>query len=474
MLGIADFIGVLRYRRLIILWSVLVAACVATVIGFALPKSYVSAARVQVDSKQKNNLTGLFEPRVRVAEFLGQQAAIAGSRAVALNVVDQLVEDGVVSLADYEEQWREETGGEAEPGNDLRLWAADELRNKLEIKADALESTLQISYRSEDPARAARIANGFANGYMRTILEQRQRRFARTAESFSTETRSLADDVVSAQQDLAQFREKSGILPIGIERVEAEELEYGALAARLAAARADNSEAQSLMRKARSTPRETLISFPIPDDAIPARQAQMRLGAVIAQLARLSDRYGETYPDYVEAAREKRKLEQTIVDSINERADYASRRVAALEVEIDELRGQVSGIQSNRDAYALLENRVAASQETFNLVASRTLQESLQSRVDAIDVILLARAVPSSAPATPPLALITVLGAVLGLMIGTCTGVFAEFFEARVRLDDRAGKIFRTTSYGTVEMPTAMRRRRRRKALLALPRKEAA
>lgn len=445
-MGVFDLFAVLKFRKLIVLWAAAVGLGVGIALSVALPTKYLSTSKVQVDSLQRNELTGLIEPRVRVGEYLGQQAAVASSRTVALEVINRLSDEGFIVLGDFEERWRKETGGETVAGNDLRLWAADELLRDFEVTANEIASTLELGYRAEDPAQAARVANAFASAYMSTVLDQKQRRSARRAASFSDETEALAKGVSDAQSDLAAFREKSGVVPLGQHKIEAAEIELSTLTERLAQARADSAEAQSLRRQADALPPSAMVSFPLPFDATSARESQERLVAVAPVVARLAERYGPKYPDYVEAAREKTTLENDILRSIRERAEFATRRVAALDAQAARLKEQVIGMQQTRQAYDLLEDKVAASQETYNLVTTRSLQESLQSRVDSIDVFLLARATPPSDPATPAIWLIALLGGLSGLALGAAIAVFVELYEGRIRTIDAIRHSFRTST----------------------------
>jgi uncharacterized protein involved in exopolysaccharide biosynthesis len=459
-MGVLDLIGVLKARRLIVLWTIVVGLVVGFALAIILPTKYMSRALVQVDSIQRNSLTGLVEPRLRVAEYLGQQAAVASSRTVALEVINRLSDEGFIALADYEERWRKETGGELVAGNDARLWAADQLLRDLTVTANDIGSTLELGFRAEDPAQAARVANAFASAYMSTVLDQKQRRFARKAANFSDETQALAENVASAQNELALYREASGILPMGSQKVEASDIELAALTTRLAEARADDAEAQSLLRQAEATPTSGLVNFPLPEDALPGRQAQARLAAVAATLTRIGERYGERYPDYIETANEQAALERNILQSVRDRADYSSNRVAALEKQAAILKATVSGMQKTRETYDLLEDRVSASQDTFNLVTTRSLQESLQARVDTLDVFLLSRATPPANPATPPSWLIALLGAFAGIALGSGVAVFVELMEGRVRTVDVVQRNFRTHLVCEI---TAAKPQRRRK-----------
>ena len=74
-MGFLALISVLNARKFVVAAAVAVSCVIALLAGIITPTEYKSTARVQVDSRQKNPLTGLFEPRLRVSEFLGQQAA---------------------------------------------------------------------------------------------------------------------------------------------------------------------------------------------------------------------------------------------------------------------------------------------------------------------------------------------------------------------------------------------------------------
>ena len=458
-MGILDLFAVLKFRKLIVLWALAVGLGVGVALAVLLPTKYVSTAKVQVDSLQRNSLTGLIEPRVRVGEYLGQQAAVATSRTVALEVINRLSEEGFIVLSDYEERWRKETGGEVIAGNDARLWAADQILKDLTVTANEIGSTLELGFRAGDPAQAARVANEFASAYMSIVLDQKQRRFARKAASFSDETRALAQGVADAQSELAAFRERSGILPIGEHKTEAAEIELATLTERLAVARTENAEAQSVRRQAEAAPRSAMISFPLPFELTSAREAQERLVAVAPVVARLSQRYGPKYPDYVEAAKEKADLESDILRAVRDRAEQTANSVAALEAQAARLRAEVSGTRSTREAYDLLENKVEASQETFDLVTTRTLQETLQSRVDSLDVFLLSRATPPADPATPPKWMIALIGAFAGAFLGAAIAVLVEFYEGRIRSSDVVARSLKTQIVCEIDREKPMRRR---------------
>lgn len=463
-------------RRLILGWGALVGLVVGLATGAFLPKTYESSATVLVDSIQKD-VTGLYEPRLRVAEFLGQQAAIAQSRAVALEAFDRLTEDGFIAFADFESRWRRETGGEIVAGNDPRAWAADELVRNLVVEADAATSTLTIGYRAQDPAQAARVAESFAAAYMKTVLEQRQRRAARAAASLSDERQTLERDLEGAQRELNHYREKSGIIGMGDHRLEGAEIELQSLTTHLADARADLARVQSLQALVdRSTP-EGLKTLALGDDLDAGRAAQAQLGEVSAALEVLRGRFGETYPDLVDLRRRKESLEASVRLAVKDRVDYAERRLRALEAEAAEKKAEVMSLQKVKETYDRLEKKVSASRDTYSLVANRTLQEAMQSRVDDLDVVLLARAVPPPHALTPPLYVIALLGLLAGAILSAGAAVAIEFSEGRVRDAEAVRRLLRAPVLA--EIPAAPsgaepRRKRSKRAAARQPARAAA
>ncbi|MEQ1929096.1 MAG: hypothetical protein ABL957_01000 [Parvularculaceae bacterium] len=462
-MGFNALLRCLAARKLILGWAALVGLAVGLAAGALLPRTYESSAKVLVDSIQKDMVTGLYEPRLRVSEYLGQQAAIAGSRAVALEAFDALVDEGFIAPSDFDERWRRETGGEIVAGNDSRLWAADELVENLFVSADSVEGTLSIAYRGDDPGQASRVANSFAAAYMKTVLDQRQRRAARSAASFTEERQTLERDLEGAQRDLSEFREGAGIVAMGDNRLETAELELTSLATSVANARADLSQAQALWSLSQQSAAEGLKTLALGEDLHGARQAQQRLGEVAAALQALGGRFDESYPDYVDLKRQKETLEASIRLAVQDRVEYAERRLRALERDAGRKKTEVVSLQKVKETYDRLENKVSASRDTYALVANRTMQEAMQSRVDDLDVVLLSRAVPPTEALTPPFVVIALLGLMIGAVLGAGVAVAVEFAEGRIRDAATVRRLLRAPVLAEIPAPPRAVRRRRRK-----------
>lgn len=432
-MSINAFLMALRARGLIILWTLLIAGISAYLVAGVLPESYQASAKVQVSALRKNPLTGTVEPAQRVNEFLGQQAAVISSRTVALKVVDTLLQEGALPWQDLQSEWREQTGGEMLPGNDLKTWIADELMDSLQIQSSISESTLTVNYKAETSARAARYANAFADAYMITVLEQRKRRAERNAASFSEETKTFEKKVEKAREELAEFQQHSGMVTIGPQQLESAEVELASLTNRLSEARADSAEAQALWDQATRTRRDELITIPLPTHDVAGRAAQGRLATINTQMERLAARYGINHPDYIELVSEREAKLDIVFNSIRERFAYTKRRADELAAEVARQKQIVVGLYDIKQKFDILENTLNTNSQTYDLVAARQLQESLQSRLDMIDVFMLSRAVPAGKPVISRKLIITVIGLFLGFGLGTATALLIELLEGKLR-----------------------------------------
>ena len=434
-MGLLSFFAVLRARFMLIAWTLLICVGIAILIGLAVPSRFKAEAVIQVDARTENLLTGMMEPRQRVQEFLGQQSAIIGSRANALLVIEDLIATGDMSLRAYEELWRRKTDGELLPGNDLKIWIADDLLRHTEISADPLKSTLTIRYTGPSPALSARYANAFADAYMILVTNYRKSDSYRNAAKFGDESETFKKRLQAARDALHEFQQRTGFVTIGTQQLESAEVELGSITARLAEARADDAEAQSLAALLKRTPRKDYATLPMPNALAPGRTAQARLATLIAQMKRIDDRYGPQHPDYIEAKSEIARLENVIHTSVLERAKYTKSRVDYLNKEAALQRQRVLDLQDKKQQFDILEKDVETARQTYDLITARTQQEGLQARVESVSVFLLNQAVPTTKPSQPTFWMIVVVGFILGLGLGGTLAVFVELMEARVRGD---------------------------------------
>ncbi|WP_306252662.1 hypothetical protein [Parvularcula sp. IMCC14364] len=261
---------------------------------------------------------------------------------------------------------------------------------------------------------------------------------------------ALEQQVQTARDDLTKFQQDSGIVTIGTEQLESAEVELSTLTGRLAEARADYAEARSLYEQVRRLESDQLGTIPLPDYNLPGRTAQARLAALNTQLERLYQRYGERNPDYKETFAELQNQQDIIYNSVRDRAEFTRRKVESLATEVESQKKRVVSLQTTKQRFDTLEKNLETNRQAYDLLATRTLQEGLQSRFDAIDVLMLSRAVPAGEPLLSIKRLILIGGSILGLGMGMMAAVLIELLEARLR--SRQGLLFASKSVMLAEI----------------------
>ena len=94
---------------------------------------------------------------------------------------------------------------------------------------------------------------------------------------------------------------------------------------------------------------------------------------------------------------------------------------------------KVVALQSVKQRFKVLEKNLETSRHTYDLIAARTLEEGLQSRVASVEVLLLSRALPPSEPLIPLFVVVLLAGAFLGMGLGASVAILIELLEGRLR-----------------------------------------
>lgn len=211
-MGETDFdlrriISVLRRRSRLVLRTVVAIIGIAAIFAFTQTPTYTSSALVLVDPSDKN----LLEPQSQVTSSgdsarIDSEVELARSDSVLLRVIEQEHLTGDEEFA-------------ASPGNltsalsflhlqeppspsdsDALNEALARLRNALTVQRRGLTYLISIQVRSEDPTKAAHLANATANAYIHQQLGSK-------IDSVLTARNALQSRAVRARDALAASRD---------------------------------------------------------------------------------------------------------------------------------------------------------------------------------------------------------------------------------------------------------------------------
>jgi len=308
--------------------------------------------------------------------------------------------------------------------------------SRLGVGRKGLTYVIDISFRSEDPEKAALIANRFAQQY---LTEQLDAKFDATSRVNGWLTERLDDlrtDLRAAENAVEAYRARTGLL--SAEGSSLTEQQISDINAQLIVQRAEFSESAARLNSVRSqiargasadSIAEVLSSTVISD--LRREQAQ-----IAGRKAELSTRYGARHPEINKVDQEladiDRLLEREIsriVSSLETENEIDRQRVVSLEEALNGMKAQLDG--NNRSLVRLreLEREAQGSQNLYNNFLERFKMTDGQDGIIEADARIVSRATLPFSQSSPKLKFNLLLAFVLGSLLGMAAVVAAEIFD---------------------------------------------
>lgn len=435
-MGIHHALAVLRARLAPLLAIILVTVGTTVLVSLILPPKYTAFVTLVVDSSRIDPAMGIALPAGIGGDYLNTQLQVLQSHAVALKVVKDL------KLADDPEaqkDWLEKTGGQGS----IEDWLADELLGPLKAEVGRDNSVITLTYSSSDPERAARMANAFAQAYVRTNLELRVAPAREASRWFNEQIAFLKQNLEKAQAKLSAFQRAKGIVNSD-EKSDVENTRLAELSGQLAIAQSQAIDAVSRRRQLDQYFKEGRSAEALPDavgnSLINALKQQ--LNTAEAKLTQLAGQLGRNHPEYQRSSAEveqlKRQLNvelETFATSIANTARLAQAKEADLRSAVAAQKARVLELnkEKGQDDMAVLAREVESAQKAYDAASQRYSEVSLESRISQTNVAILNPAVRPLIPSFPNWGVNLALSFVLGTMLGVTVAFMIEHADRRVR-----------------------------------------
>ncbi|MCL2874956.1 MAG: chain length determinant protein EpsF [Betaproteobacteria bacterium] len=424
-----QFLLILNARRWIIFAIPAGVVLLTLTISLLLPKQYRATASLVVDMKVADPLLGV--PQV-LQGYLATQIDIIGSERVAQRVVTLTRMDQV---AEYREQWREETKGEGGDSG-FRVWLGILLRKRLDVRPSTTRESniINISYQAPNPTFAAAIANAFSQAFIEINVELKVNPARQYKDWFDKQTKDVRDDLEAAQRKLSAYEQEHGILA-GDGRFDVENMRLAELNSQLSLAqgqRAESSSRQSQAGSAESLPE--VMANPV------VSSLKTELARLEADRSQLSERLGENHPmmrelnEKIAEQRQRVDMEiQRVARSLGTTSRISTARVKEITEAIDKQQARVLELKKHRDQIAVLQRDIENAQKAYDLVTQRLAQTNLESQTQQTNVSVLTPATPPLEHSSPKIMLNTVIAVFLGIMLGVGIALLLELSDQRVR-----------------------------------------
>nr|WP_245313447.1 GNVR domain-containing protein [Bradyrhizobium sp.] len=327
----------------------------------------------------------------------------------------------------------------SEPPSQERIeHAAVELIQKnLRVERVLTTYVLSLSYRSESPDQAVRIANAIADTYIVGALEAKYQSTKRATEWLQQRSAELSQQASASDRAVQSFKAENNI--VGTSRGLMSEQQLSDLNTQLVQARAATAEAKARLDRIDTISDQDLAQSTVSDalnNTVITRLRAQYLD-LQSQYADWSRRYGKTHQATVNLGNKMDEVRKAISDEVRRigdayRSDYeiAKSREASLERNMKDLVAQAGHTGQAGVKLRDLESAADTYRNLYNNFLEK-LQSATQNQSFPIsEARLISTAAKPNKKSSPK----TVLALVGGLVGGLCLGFGAAF--ARELLND--------------------------------------
>lgn len=407
-MSISHFFRILWVRRSLILVTTLSAICAGLLVVGLVPARYTSTSRVLLETMKPDPVTGLSLSSQSTQGYVATQTELIRDYRVAGRVVDAFDWTSSPELAAAYQ------ASNPSPDMSFRRWLADRVIDGTDARLVAGSNILEISYTSDNPDTAAKIADAIRDAYEAETRLMKQRGAVRSAEWFEGQTNKLRAELAEAEKAKADFeRENNIIIEDNLQDTES---------ARLTA-----------MAGMQDAPAMPSMSVGMPMTSPSQAQLQQVDVAIETAMATL----GPNHPRLV-ALRQQRAALAASASQELAAARAAARpaaaasgpsagaRIAAQQAKVLAQRGKVAEARQLAVNVSVLREQAAAA-------AKRTVELQQESESTETAMSFLGNAVTPRTPSFPNVPLIIIGAIALGLGIGMGLSVLVELLNRKVR-----------------------------------------
>jgi capsular exopolysaccharide synthesis family protein len=439
---LSEALLVLRKRK----WVILACAILGIFYGLyqaaIQPVLYTSSGRIEVHSATAN------EYRVAGAslgggdEKLDSEVLIITSDTLMFNVARQM---NLANNPDF-------TGGIGkQPFVDInnpsvRFATISHLQGSIRVTHLPRSDIIQVTCVTNKPQLSADIVNHVIQAYIQRSYETRFASTQRVSQWLSSQLDDLKQQVEASQEQLIDLQKKLGVVGLGFDATHPSTTQNTASVEALVTA-ATSAKVQRILLESRyriissadpSTLESTLDASGIPNSSLSGMRAD--LVVTRSTLAQLSVSLGPKNPQITALEAHAREVEREMRDEQARLVAQAQQSYSAAKVNEEQTAAALE--EQKAESYKLRDDLVEYSLRQRDYEASRTLYESLLSRLraasvqaglESMQVDLVDAAVPPVTVTITPRSSIVVKTAIFGLIGGVIIAFILESLDTGLR-----------------------------------------
>jgi polysaccharide biosynthesis transport protein len=458
-LELHDVFRILRRRKRVIVLTVLLLTCLSAVLAYYLPRLYTASAKLLIEPHGTNVVDsaavvdelplqdqGMIETQIefltsrsflsRVVEKLSladdvefnpflipTHAGTAAEESQTVqseglgappprSLIEQMqtyAERGLTAFAKWELPagvgvWASPAQPPLAAPEDVQEAVVDELLKRVSVEQPKNAYVIDIGATSEQPEKAAEIANAVASLYVSEQLQRKQSETSRAAQWLKVRVKELRKELIKAEQKVAQYRKEQELIE-------------------------DGGSSPVMAQLSQLNTHLTLVQTE-------RAEAEARLGRAQALLAK-----GEGVAEFRELRQRMTEESRRIIGDLANEVEVARTREEQLGARIDDLGQQMS--ERGRATVQLkgLEHDAEATQNLYTTLLKRLKEVEEQQEIIEADSRVISPAIPPLRPSFPQPWMMIGAGFAGSLMLSAILAFIAESLDKGVRDRERIERL---------------------------------
>ena len=425
-------------------WKLFVAVSgaivlVAVVASLVLRPVFEATASIRIDPTRKSaiDIDAVARGALPDQALVDSEVKTMQSRDVAREVVQQL---NLSADREFDPKGYSEATTSDAAGLLREEVTTDNLLKGLDVAREGETYIVALRFKSDNPAKAANIANAFARAYMVSNVRMRVQSAVDQSTGLSQRLTEASAEAQRADAALAQYKASNGIVTsatggtITEQQIATVTAELATASSAAAAARSNYEAARTQISQAGINSVSSVINSPTIVDLRRQRAELLR------NRAEIDARYGPRHPETIKVTEQVAGLEvqmreesQRIVSGLESDAKAAEARANSLRSDLATLNHQLSDNSRATVAADALKRDAEAKAATYDQLAASAQQLNQEEHSSESQARIVGLASVPTKAYFPNKPLFAALGVALGLIIGLAAVVVAEFLDAGVR-----------------------------------------
>jgi succinoglycan biosynthesis transport protein ExoP len=453
--GGGGMLRTLRRSKLLFTAPILLAIGVGWFLAQHLPRRYTAEAVLALDTRRAPSVAG------EVSQGLPQDNAalrteldIITSRSVAEHVIDRLKLDAdplalreIRSdpvLAQIARSMAERIGIDLDDtaiGRSLGLGSAgwqpnrsdiaDWILGNLKATNDGRSFTMYVAFTSDDPMRAAAVANAVAWTYLDDQVERKDTLTRRTAERLQQKLGEMSEAAAASDAAVTSFRQSAGLMEAKGTTVAGQQLSE--INTQLAIARAERARVEGKLQMARGSGANSLPDV-LSSPTIQALRAQVAKAEVAVRDNERNFYLLRDLRSTADSLRGQLNAETgRIVASLAHEAAAARAREASLSADLDQLRSDYGESSSRTVRLNQLQREADASKSVYQTFLARLKTMIEHEGLAMPDALLITEAHPPSRAIFPKPMPVLLISGLIGTLMGGVGVAMRSSLDGRIQ-----------------------------------------